>query len=146
MKKEFNMKTIMRDYENLSWKYNGLWSNIPVEHYAKLEEWINEAQKKCTARTISVQDMCCRLAQFEKEIRITKKALEGTIVWVDDNAQTFPSAYRYTPYNTIFKAEMRKGSWRIVSIERDITQRHIFQTVLSESTKVALIERFLEFD
>lgn len=99
-----------------------------------LTEALEEAQKRCTARTIDAKTVCRSLKEVEQRLDLPKRALEGISVTVDANAQDFPKAYKYTPESTVFSAVYKSGSWKITEVTRAKTAR------LSQGTRVTLTE------
>ena len=107
----------------------------------KLKVIIAGVEGKARERLLCLTDINTALEKVEKHLNIKKKALEGTEIYVDVNAQSFPNAYRYIPYSTNFKAKYRKGTWLISDITRsECTERYVL-IILPETAKVALLER-----
>lgn len=104
---------------------------------------IREAEGRATARTITARDIVSRLKEIEKGLNIHKKNMNGISVHVDENAQDFPRAYKYTPESTHFYATFKGGSWIITGIER-ARCRSASQKItitLTEEAKAAIIDR-----
>ena len=104
---------------------------------------IKEAEGRATARTITARDIISRLKEIEKGLNISKKNMNGVSVHVDENAQTFPSAYKFTPESTHFFATFKGGSWIITGIERarcGSASKKVTIT-LTEEAKAAIIDR-----
>lgn len=114
---------------------------IIITNTEKLSAALDEVQKFSRVRTITVEDIRDTLADVEKRLNITKKALEGAQVRADINAQNFPSAYKYTPESTVFRAVFRGGKWRIAAIARERTDRagHGIRIALSDEGKRAAL-------
>ena len=110
----------------------------------KLQNEINDVQKRSKVRTITVDQIVNTLIEIDNLLEIPVKAKEGLFVEVDVNAQNFPRAYKYTPESTHFYAAFSKGSWRVVDIRRETTLREKSRIVIHHTTesKNALIERF----
>ena len=107
----------------------------------KLKVIIAGVEGKARERLLCLTDINTALEKVEKHLNIKKKALEGTEIYVDVNAQSFPNAYKYIPYSTNFKAKYRKGTWLISDITRsECTERYVL-IILPETAKVALLER-----
>ena len=117
-----------------------------TEATAALTEAIEEAQKRCTARTIDAFIVCRNLEEVERRLDLPKRALEGISVTVDPNAQDFPKAYKYTPESTVFSAVYKSGSWKITDVTREKTAK-LFQgtrVTLTEEAKAEVIARALK--
>lgn len=108
----------------------------------RLDKALDESQKRSRERTIGYIDILSALYDIEQTLHIPKRALEGVSVDVDPNAQAFPSAYRYTPYSTHFRAEFRGGCWRITSIERSRCSPGVCGVRHTEASAKAIIDRF----
>lgn len=111
----------------------------------KLEQKLNEIQKKCSARTIDIEQIDRFLTDYENMIGIAKKNMIGTVIEdCDINAQAFPSAYKWTPESTHFSAEYKNGGWTVTNIWRGRVSapNRSIRAKLSESAKKALITKF----
>ena len=114
---------------------------------AKIQPALDEAQKGARARTIDFSDMLYALGNAEKIIhganwhKITKKALEGTEVVIDCNAQTFPNAYKGIPESTFFSCRFHSGKWQVTAFWRGRTAspRQGIKITLSDAAKAAII-------
>lgn len=114
---------------------------------AKILPALDEVQKGARARTIDFGKMLYALDEAEKIIhgagwhKIAKKALEGTEVVIDCNAQTFPNAYKYVPESTFFSARYHSGKWQVTAFWRGRTAspRQGIKITLSDSAKAAII-------
>lgn len=114
---------------------------------AKLQPALDAAQKGARVRTIDAGGMAHALDKAEKIIHgagwhtITKKALEGTTVVIDCNAQTFPNAYHGRPESTLFAARYHSGKWQITAVWRGDTRspRQGVKISLSDAAKAAVI-------
>lgn len=95
---------------------------ISINDTEKLTAAIKEAERRATARTITADNIRDVLDSVDKRLRImsTKTDAIGTKVYCDYHAQSFPSAYRFTPESTHFVAELTKTGWKVVSIDRGI--------------------------
>lgn len=113
----------------------------------KLSAAITEAEGRARVRTITVRDICKALARVEKRLNITKKAMEGVTICIDDNAQNFPNCYHGRPESTVFKAEYHNGNWYITDIYRTYTSRanHGYTIHLTEEAKQTILEKISEF-
>ena len=109
----------------------------------KINATIKTAEGRATARTITAKMIMDRLAK----IKVPKNRLDGTML-VYDGAEHFPSAYRYRPESTHFKAENRKGKWYLVDVYRDTCpNRYSYDTSIqySEAAKEWIIEQASKF-
>ena len=96
---------------------------VPRNRSALLQAVLDEAQGRAKVRTISVEDLFCVCQDAEKELTshgVTKAHLRGVEIVADPCAQKFPSAYKYVPISTQFKAEYGPSGWRLVWMARDI--------------------------
>lgn len=112
---------------------------------AKLDAAIKEAEGRARVRKITAEHICSALSEFEKDLKISKKALEGTKVSYDSNADGYSNSYkrRYgIPEGSQFEAIFCSGGWRITRIHRSTCATKQRQAVLSETAKKALIARF----
>ncbi|MBO7043556.1 hypothetical protein J6W34_03305 [bacterium] len=109
------------------------------------EELLNKVQKKCSTRTITLEEISKTLNDYTESLSISKKSLIGTeIVDCDLNAQNFPNAYRFTPESTHFSAIYKSTGWVITDIWRSRTNAPTKKLIakLSETAKESLIARF----
>lgn len=106
---------------------------------AKVQEVLDAAQKQCTARTITVDDIYDDAEYLEKKLAIPKKHMEGITAVIDHNAQTFPGAYKYIPYSTVFKIERSHNKWALIDCYRDICRSRIYRVALTEKAKESII-------
>lgn len=114
---------------------------------AKLQPVLDEAQKSARVRIIDISDMEYAIEKAENIIsgagwhKITKKALEGTEIVIDCNAQTFPNAYKGIPESTFFRAVYHSGKWQILSFwrGRTVSERQGIKIKLSDAAKTAII-------
>lgn len=104
-----------------------------------LAKAIAEAEgPRVSARKIDVKDIIDDLIAINDYLGITKKAMKGTTVRVDHNAQYFPHAYKYVPESTIFRAEFT-SAWFVTDISRDTCTRRKYSLKLSETAKEAYL-------
>ena len=89
---------------------------------------------RVSVRKIDVKDIADDLLEINEYLGISKKAMKGTSVHVDHNAQSFPGAYKGTPESTQFDAEFTTA-WFITDIVRDSCIRRKFALKLSETAK-----------
>jgi len=118
-----------------------------AEARAKLDEILDEVQKRAKVRTITSEEIVEALDRIETTLGISKKAMEGVQVHVDLNDQKFPNAYKWRPESTQFWAVYKGGSWRVLSIERDTCSQLATNCYIThtEASKAALLERMTRF-
>lgn len=93
---------------------------------------------RVSVRKIDAKDIIDDLIAINNYLGITKKAMKGTTVHVDHNAQAFPGAYKGTPESTQFTAEFT-SAWFITDISRDTCTRRKYNLQLSETAKEAYL-------
>ena len=120
---------------------------IKLSDTERLTAALNEVQGRCTARTITVEDICTMCGNVFDHIGITKKAMDGVSFSADYNAQDFPSAYKYIPQSTHISAEYKRGEWRVTNIERWNTRRYSqrYHVYLTDVAKQAIIDKHATF-
>lgn len=106
---------------------------------------LDAVQARCTARTITAQDIVRVIEEIEERLNLisTKTDSIGTVAEVDVNAQDFPNAYKYTPESTLITLERKSSGWVLKYIERNRCKsraNHIILT-LTEATKAHMAER-----
>jgi len=86
----------------------------------KIEKQLDIVQKKCRARTITIEDINQFITRLENRLKniMLKKDWQGLIFYIDIHAQNFPSAYKFTPESTVFILERKKTTWDISGIKR----------------------------
>lgn len=115
---------------------------------AKLQPWLDEIQKRCTARTIDTADIQKWVKAAEGKItgwdshKISQKALEGTEIECDPRAQSFPRKYTKLgmPSSTHFRARFHAGKWQVTEIWREGTGTNHLSIKLSDTAKEAVID------
>lgn len=105
---------------------------------------IKDAEGRSTERVITPEMLVEAVIDLERNLGIPKKAMEGIEISVDINAQSFPSAYKYTPMSTHFRAVFKSKQWRVTYIGRDACRRPSSEVIVThtEERKNALIKRF----
>lgn len=115
------------------------------ENLEIIEKAIAEAEGKATARTISAGAIIGAAEEIEQYLAIPKKALEGTKVSVDLNAQVFPNSYtnRHTPISTHFDLVYIHREWRLDRVYRARTNSPLnkYQITLTPEGKQAVLDR-----
>lgn len=104
-----------------------------------LQKAINDAEGRARERKLNCHDIFYYLEKVGAKLNITKRAMEGTEVVVNSNAQDFPKAYKWTPEATYFDAIFQCGKWRVTRIYRDACGNKHVKIKLSETAKVAII-------
>jgi hypothetical protein len=86
----------------------------------KIQEKIDFMQSKVKVRTINGIDVIDTITEIENRLfsLLHKKDWDGLSFTIDENAQSFPAAYRYMPESTIYKIERRKSGWFLVWVMR----------------------------
>ena len=108
----------------------------------KIQQMMDDAQGKATARTIDINDIPTAARRIENALTVPKKYLEGLVYSVDINAQDFAHAYKYVPESTHFTLTYKNGTWRVSDIVRAQcrTHGHIFVCEsMSAETEQAII-------
>ena len=85
----------------------------------KIQEKIDFMQS-AKVRTINGIDVIDTITEIENRLSLIlhKKNWDGLSFTVDENAQSFPAAYKYMPESTIYKIERRKLGWFLVWVMR----------------------------
>ena len=91
--------------------------NVNME---KLQQIIDEAEGKARERTLTAEELIKAVEEVDDYCRQfgTMKDLEGTAVWVDVNAQSFPRAYKYIPMSTQFRLVRKASCWKLDMVTR----------------------------
>lgn len=111
----------------------------------KIDIAINEAEGRATARTIGYLSIVLAIDEIERRLGIKKKAMTGITAEIDDHAQVFPAAYKYTPYSTHAYIEKTATGWKLTDITREPTGRKKITLNLTDEAKKAIIERMEQF-
>lgn len=118
---------------------------IKQENESKIQQMIDDAQGRATARVIDINDILNATVKIEAVLNVPKKYLEGIVYSVDMNAQDFPNAYKYVPDSTHFVLTYIKGSWRVSDIARCACRRygHMFecQNMPEETAKAIVMKK-----
>lgn len=118
---------------------------INEQNKSKIEAILNEVQAKSRARNMNIDDIYDCLKYIIDRLEITKKALEGTTVYYDKNAQTFPNCYKGIPESTQISITFDKGNWKLNRIYRGRTEKYRYELHLSETAKEAVIKNYSKF-
>lgn len=98
---------------------------INGKHHEKLADALNDAQKRCSARCLTVEQVEAVLESINSRLdRIAKKAIAGTRI-IYTGAEKFPNAYRHIPESTHFTAEHNGRYWAIVAVWRGVCPNRI---------------------
>ncbi len=111
-----------------------------------IESELNEVQKRSTVRNIEAIDIINILIEVDNYLNISQKSKIGTKITVNYHAQNFAKSYKYEPFATIFTAEFNKNGWNITNIYRDTCKNHKYNIQLSESAKVAFLNKAIHMD
>ena len=108
----------------------------------KIAEAIKTAEGRATVRTIDAADVLRCAEKFQKSLdkMITKKASVGIVCQIDNNAQSFPNAYKYVPESTIFILEVFPSGIFIVGIKRDICKTVVARLRLKPEHTKAIVD------
>ena len=110
----------------------------------KIELELDAVQHRCTARLISFDDIVKMSKEIKNHYSLSNKDLDGCKFVIDVHAQTFPSAYKYTPESTKCILKFKSSYWKLLDIYRAETNKEggIVEAQLTELAKQAIIERF----
>lgn len=118
---------------------------IDEKNRKSIEAAICETEGKARCRRIVYSDVVKAVSEIEKKFSfITKKALEGTVVKVDMNAQQFCKSYHGIPESTHFVMVYEKRKWRITDIYRTNCRQSgdRYHVTLSDSAKESIIKAY----
>ena len=113
---------------------------------AKINAALEGVQEGARVRLIDLDGIDREIAETMRritdggKIATTKKALEGTTITADANAQRFPKAYKWDPMSTIFSAAYHSGQWRISSVWRGGSMEISPRIKLPDAVKTAIID------
>ena len=110
----------------------------------KIQEKIDFMQSKVKVRTIKGIDVIDTINEIESRLFsiLHKKDWDGLSFTVDENAQSFPAAYKYMPESTIYKLERRKSGWFLVWVMRSHSRPKKF-VVCGMETKANQLTAFI---
>ena len=95
-----------------------------VKYYCECMVLINEAQKRCSARTLNWYTFCDAIGKVQTACPIKAKThCKGLRFHIDPNGQKFPTSYKYTPESTRIVGEFTQNGIK-VSFERWHTNRN----------------------
>lgn len=108
----------------------------------KIKTVLDDVQKKCSVRTISVDDIMYWIDMIEDDLNIPKTHLKDVVAHVMDGAQKFPNSYKYVPEGTGFSIKHNGKSWYLIEVDREnCNYSKRVSMFLPEEAKKALIER-----
>ena len=112
----------------------------------RIKEVLDKVQVLCTARTITPEDIisyCDTLNEIYLRV-CTKKALTGTKICVDINAQDFPNSYKYSAYSTQFTVWYKNNHWVLIDINRNYckSSTNEIEAHLSDEAKQSIIRSY----
>lgn len=115
---------------------------VTPTNVTKLAVALDDVQNRCTARTLTADDIAYILQKAERELGIAKKYLAGCKLMYS-GAQRFPNAYNGRPESTHFTAEHNGRNWIVTELRRaDCPDREGNASItLTEAAKAALIDR-----
>lgn len=109
-----------------------------------IEQELENVQRRCTARLINYNCIDSMSKKLKKYYGLSNKDLNGCKFIIDLHAQTFPSAYKYTPNSTKIILEFKNSYWKIIDIFRAETNREngVVEAHLTEQAQKTIIEHF----
>ena len=121
-------------------------TNIVIKEENKdgIEKILNEVQKLCRVRLITYNEMYDFLEKLRKLYPISNKNLNGCVFEIDLNAQTFPSAYKYTPESTQFEVIYKNGYFKLIAVYRYQTKgpKSKVEAKLTSEAEAAILKSF----
>jgi hypothetical protein len=110
----------------------------------KIQEKIDFMQLKAKVRTIKGIDVINTITEIENRLYsiLHKKDWDGLSFTIDENAQSFPAAYKYMPESTIYRLERRKSGWFLVWVMRSHSRPKKF-VVCGMETKAEHLAAFI---
>lgn len=115
---------------------------INGNHTEKLAAALDTAQRRCTARTLTVHDVERVLEDTTARMGISRAAMNGTKLHYT-GGEKFPLAYRYRPESTHFEAEHNGRYWCITFVYRTTCPNSYNNTklILSDSARAAILSK-----
>lgn len=111
-----------------------------------LNEKLDTANGRATARTLSADKCAEYLEEFERKAFISKKAMTGTTVTVHASMEKLPLSYKYSADSTKAVFEYDGKHWRFKNAERSrLVQRAGFwhvEAVFSQTAILAIADRY----
>lgn len=97
--------------------------NSTPKNWQILDDTLKEVQKRCSTRTIDIDDIKSIIQEIEKNLesrRLPKSSWDGIVVYCNPYQEQYPNAYKYIPNGTFFNLTYHSNAWRILSIDRGI--------------------------
>lgn len=115
---------------------------INGKHKEKLTAALAEEQRRARARTLTVENIEAQLQGITAELNLSKTAMDGIEVEFT-GAEKLPSAYKYTPESTHYRAVFKGGFWRITDIGRYTCPNsdYPYHIILTDKAKERIISR-----
>ena len=114
--------------------------------YSRIKKVLDKIQVRSKVRTITSEEIVSYCDILDKiYLRVcTKKALTGTKICVDINAQDFPSSYKYSAYSTQFTVWYKNNHWVLIDINRDYckSSTNEIEAHLSDEAKESIIRYY----
>lgn len=113
------------------------------KNFKKVEAMIEKVQNGCKVRCVTAQEIYDEAERIFKAVNISKAALQDCIFICDLNGQKFPNAYKYTPYSTIFTLVFKNGNFRLLQIERSVTNStNKAIAIYTDKAKATILEKY----
>lgn len=107
---------------------------------------LNELQKRCKERLLSVDDCGKYLTYVENNLGISKKEMTGTKVVVHASMEKLPHSYKYSANSTKAVFTFDGKHWRYLTAYRDrlVQKSNYFhcEIELSDSAKEGIVSRY----
>ena len=124
--------------------------SIKISNESKVQELLDEANSKCTARILSYQDIIDACNACDKHLSsiglAAKAAKEGLQVYIDPHRAEY-NKYKYhkagwsEPMTTQAVISFEKGCWRLERVFRNTTASNSFRFLFSDNQKDRIIAR-----
>ena len=115
---------------------------IKQENAERINQAIKEVEGKAKTRCCTYIDLITAIEEIQSTLKISKAALNGTIVTINPHAAIFAKAYNGVPMATGFKVIFTGGTWKISAIYRDYANAaYRYHLNLSDTAKQAIINR-----
>lgn len=115
---------------------------INVKNEAQLNAAIVAAENGARERLANAYQIQLACEDLERRLAriLPKKAWQGLRFIVNVNAQSFPSAYRYTPKSTIVLVERGAKDWFVLDVRRDRCAAHKINAINLQARKSEIAE------
>jgi len=114
----------------------------------KIEALLDKVQDKCTVRLVSYNTVGMACKEIERQLGVSKTAMNGVRYRAEPYAQKFAGAYKYVPYNTVLWVSYHNGHWTLDKAERTSVYSRYAKYELCEMTdalKEGLLAKFRLF-